>query len=86
MHRTIVKTMSCACLMLLSISETRSAEWGTWPASKGSPYVAAGFRHDDGGALVIACDPKARLISIVIGGTSRTLGDGHQDERDNAIR
>jgi hypothetical protein len=41
-------------------------KWGPWTVPKDSPFVAAGFKHDDGGALAILCDTKAKLISLVL--------------------
>jgi TPR repeat protein len=48
----------------LAASEAVPGEWGPWPSPKDSPLVSAGFRHDDGGALVVMCDTSKRLISI----------------------
>jgi hypothetical protein len=31
----------------------RSTIWGPWPSSN-SAYIAPGFKHDDGGSLVVA--------------------------------
>lgn len=41
-------------------------EWGPWPSAPDSPFVAAGFRHDDGGALVIMCNTKEKIMSLGI--------------------
>jgi hypothetical protein len=43
-----------------------STEWRSWPTPKDSPFVGAGFKHDDGGSFVVLCDTKARLMSILI--------------------
>jgi hypothetical protein len=37
-------------------------KWGPWPSA--SPFVAAGFQHDDGGALVLMCDTKTKQLSL----------------------
>ena len=49
-----------------------AAEWVPWPSSPDSPPnidspappVVAGFKHDDGGKLLVICDTGTRLISI----------------------
>jgi hypothetical protein len=63
---SMLKTLACALVLGLATSEAISADWQPWPSPKDSPLVAAGFRHDDGGAFIVACDTKARLISILI--------------------
>jgi hypothetical protein len=44
----------------------KEGEWGPWPLSSDSPFVAAGYKHDDGGALIVMCNTKTRLISLVL--------------------
>ncbi len=53
-------------LLGFTSSVAMGAEWGPWPAPKDGSFAAAGFKHDDGGALVIVCNTRARLISILI--------------------
>ena len=48
----------------LSAHRAVAADWGAWPLSTGTPFVAAGYRHDDGGALVVMCDTKTKLMSL----------------------
>jgi hypothetical protein len=57
-----------ACAFVLAVASSRAfaADWGPWPSPKDSPFVSAGFAHDDGGALVVMCDTKKRLIAIWI--------------------
>jgi hypothetical protein len=50
----------------LVASEADVGDWGPWPNSKDSPFVAAGFKHDDDGALIIMCDTNAKLMSLGI--------------------
>jgi hypothetical protein len=59
---------SFACVLALEISpvEALCAEWRPLEGAKGSPFVSAGFKHDDGGSLIVACDTQSRLISIVM--------------------
>lgn len=40
--------------------------WGPWPTPKDSPFVGVGFKHDDGGALIVLCDTKTKLISLLV--------------------
>jgi hypothetical protein len=40
--------------------------WGPWPTPKDSPFIGAGFKHDDGGTLIILCDTKTKLISLLL--------------------
>jgi len=56
----------CALALGLATLQAASGEWRSWPSSKDSLFVAAGFRHDDGGALIVMCDPEAKLMSIGI--------------------
>jgi hypothetical protein len=62
----MLKTLACALVLALATSEAISADWQPLPTPTDSPLVAAGFRHDDGGAFIVACDAKARLIFILI--------------------
>jgi hypothetical protein len=50
-----------------SQSEPKIAETGTWgPWPSDLTAVAAGFKHDDGGALIIQCDKTKRFMSYVL--------------------
>lgn len=40
-------------------------EWGP-SSSLPDPYVGADFTHDDGGALIIACNTKTKLMSFFL--------------------
>lgn len=42
-------------------------KWIRWAMPPGVPAVGAGFKHDDGGTLVIACDPSRHLMSYALG-------------------
>jgi hypothetical protein len=53
-------------ICLMSAPYARSADWEAWPLPTDSPFVAAGYKHDDGGALVIMCDTKTKLISLAL--------------------
>ena len=53
-------------LALICASVADAAEWGPWPlAENDGRIVAAGYKHDDGGALIILCDVQSRSISLV---------------------
>jgi hypothetical protein len=45
--------------------DTMPSRWGPWPTAK-DDLVAAGYKHDDGGALVVQCGTKIKLISIIL--------------------
>ena len=57
-------------IMLFAISLcaplTFAGDWGRWPLQSDSPFVAAGYRHDDDGALIVMCDKKTKLISLAL--------------------
>jgi hypothetical protein len=53
-------------VILLGAPQALAADWGPWPLSKDSPFVAAGYKHDDDGALIVMCDTKTRLISLAL--------------------
>jgi hypothetical protein len=52
-------------LSLLSFASPASADqaWAPWPTGAAG-YVAAGFRHDDGGSLVVMCDTTKKLLHL----------------------
>lgn len=63
----VMKWLACALALALAGSGAMMAgEWGPWPTSTDNPLVAAGFKHDDGGALIVMCDPKIKIVSIGI--------------------
>jgi hypothetical protein len=62
----MLKTLARALVLGLATSEAISADWQPLPTPTDSPLVAAGFRHDDGRAFIVACDPSARLIFVLI--------------------
>lgn len=56
--------MLIAFTAMFAVSAAVAAEWSPWPI-KDSSFVAAGFKQDSGGALVVACDPDLKLLSII---------------------
>lgn len=50
--------------LIFGWSTAWAAEWGPWPTSPAGHIVAAGYKHDDGGALVVMCDRASKLISL----------------------
>jgi hypothetical protein len=61
-----MRTVLLALPLLLQFVAANAAtgEWeGPW---NDKDLVAAGFSHDDGGALVVICDTKAKLMSLGI--------------------
>jgi len=47
-------------------SAARATDWGPWPLNPQSHFVAAGYKHDDGGALIVMCDTDRKLISLAL--------------------
>jgi|ERR1700722_680924 len=53
--------------LLVGLSASAAvAEWKSWPISADNPLVAAGFKHDDGGTLLVICNRKTKLMSIAV--------------------
>lgn len=49
-----------------AVGRAEIGKWGPWPSRPDGPFTAAGFKHDDGGALVIICDKAVHIISLVL--------------------
>ena len=62
----IMKRLACALAFGLLASAALSAEWEPWQTPKDSPFVGAGFKHDDGGTLLVLCDKQKRLMSLML--------------------
>ena len=62
-HRYVVAALAVGALALTT-SLGMSAEWARWSTSDASALVAAGFKQDDGGSLMVMCSPKTNLVSI----------------------
>ncbi len=62
-HRLKRQLIVAICL---SAGPAVAADWGPWPLQSGSPFVAAGYKHDDGGALIVMCDKKEKVISLAL--------------------
>jgi len=61
-----MRRLVIGAVIVLGVATAHAAtgEWdGPW---HDKDYVAVGFSHDDGGALVVVCDTKAKLMSIGI--------------------
>jgi hypothetical protein len=58
--------IGAALMTSLTTANAATGEWGPWPSPKDSSFVVAGFKHDDGGALMVMCDPKTKLMSLGI--------------------
>jgi hypothetical protein len=56
--------MLIACTAMLTVLPAIATEWSPWPI-KDSSSVAAGFKQDSGGTLVVVCDPNSKLLSII---------------------
>jgi hypothetical protein len=58
----------CKLALLLALvfgaSPATCGEWGPIPTPKEQPFVFAGFKHDDGGRLILMCNKESRLITI----------------------
>ena len=61
LKRAIVSLALC-----LSAPQALASDWGPWPMAKGSAFVAAGYEHDDGGALIVMCDTTTKLVSLAL--------------------
>ena len=57
-----LKGFAFTLLFTVAASAAIAQEWRPSPMPKDSGLVGAEFRHDDGGALVIACDTAKHLI------------------------
>jgi hypothetical protein len=66
MGMNTLKRLVCTLPFVVAATAAVAAEWIPWPTPKGSTWVGAGFKHDDGGSLVIICDPNKKLISYVL--------------------
>jgi hypothetical protein len=71
-----MKNYWCLIVFGLFASDAAGAEWAAWPRQQGSPMVAAGFKHDDGGTLLIVCDTQKRLMSILLSEPRATWKEG----------
>ncbi len=61
-----MRRLVIGAVIVLGVATANAAtgEWeGPW---HDKDFVAAGFSHDDGGALVVICDTKAKLMSLGI--------------------
>ena len=65
-----MKRAALAAFLLASSASAAVAQWMPWPPSPSSPMsvdlppVAAGYKHGDGGFLVVACDTRRKLMWI----------------------
>jgi hypothetical protein len=62
----LMNRLACALAFDLIASVAFGAEWGPWQVAKDSPFVAAGFKHDDGGTLLVMCDTQTKLMSLML--------------------
>jgi hypothetical protein len=53
-----------AVSVMLPIPLASSAEWTDWLVSTDEWQVAAGYKQNDGGSLIVTCDTQTKLISI----------------------
>jgi hypothetical protein len=61
-----IKRLACA-LPLMGVATTAiGGEWASWPTPKDNIWVGAGFKLDDGGALIITCDQAKKHISYTL--------------------
>jgi len=60
------KTKSFIFLLALTLASSKAmcSEWNTLPRDDKSPLVAASYKNDDGGMLVVRCDTTSKIISI----------------------
>jgi len=76
----MIRIGCCVLAFVFFASEAIGAEWEPWPSPQGSPLVAAGFNHDDGGTLLVICDTKQRLMSIMFNEPRATWKEGDRIE------
>ncbi len=56
----------CALALVLGFpaSNAFATDWAPFPDLK--PLVGVGYTHDDGGALIVVCNPTQKLMSYVL--------------------
>lgn len=63
-----MRVVYLAFVMFLTAPWAASAQavgaWGPWPSTD-STYVMAGFKHDDGGSLVVTCNQSKHLMVMM---------------------
>ena len=65
-----MKRVALGALLLAGSISAAAAQWMPWPPSPESPMsvdlppVAAGYKHGDGGVLVVACDTRRKRMWI----------------------
>lgn len=60
----IARTCAFALMLALPASNAFADDWVPWPDL--SPFVGAGYKHDDGGALIVICNPSKKLMSYLL--------------------
>jgi hypothetical protein len=60
----VTKYLFCALALAFTIPRAFCGEWKMLPRINDNPLVAANFKHDDGGTLVVMCDTNTKIVSI----------------------
>jgi hypothetical protein len=62
----MLRVVVCALAVVLapSAGAAEVGKWAPWTFERQTSLAATGYKHDDGGALVIACDQPKRMMLL----------------------
>ncbi len=62
----LVSLVAFVSLLTAKVAMAQNGNWGPWTFQSDSSLVGAGFKHDDGGSLVVACDKTKHIMQMFL--------------------